>query len=161
MIFVNHKTTLTPDRLTEMLENGEAVNRGVKFDEKRGKPQMLVKRKGNRLNITCRYVGGASKDNGFLVGSFFHGKMTVKNGETRLRGIILTAPIYHAALIALTAYYIYRCISLGGINPVPIILIAFSLMMFSGEFKKQGVISRFIARAIRYGERLDSLNIGD
>jgi len=152
MKFVNEKTSISKEKLLSLLESSDIVNQGVKFDEKKGKPRMLVKTKGNRLSITCRYVGGTSKDDGFLVGTVFLGSIREREGETRIRGVITTAPLYHLLLAALTAYFIYRCIALGGINPIPIILVIFSFLMFRDEFKKQGVISRFISRAIRRGE---------
>ena len=152
MKFVNEKTSVPKQKLLSLLENSDLVNQGVKFDEKRGKPRMLVKTKGNRISITCRYVGGVSKDNGFLVGTVFIGSIKESADYTRIRGVITTSPIYHLLLVALTAYFIYRCIALGAINPIPIILVIFSFIMFRDEFKKQGVISRFISRAIRRGE---------
>ena len=152
MKLVNHTTEVGTDRLLAVLSASEDVNRGVKFDEKRGRPVMLVKNKGNRLRITCRYVGGASKDNGFLVGTFFFGSIRESEHGTRIRGVITTAPLYHTLLVALIAFFVYRCIALGGINPIPIILAVFSFIMFKPEFEKQGSIARYIPRAIRYAE---------
>ena len=97
-------------------------------------------------------IGGPTKDNGFLEGTYFVGKLTESDGKTRLRGIILTAPIYHTFLALLLAFYVYRCISLTAFNPVPLILLIFSLMMFKKEFEKQGTIERYLKRAVRKAE---------
>ncbi len=152
MKFVNCKTAVASDDLFALLSNSDRVNDGVKFDEKRGKPFMNVKRKGTRIYITCRMMGGASKDNGFIVGTFFVGRMTEKNGVTRISGITLTSPLYHLLLLALTVFFIYRCIVLGGFNPVPVILLIFGLLLCKDEYKKQGIIARYIARAVRKSE---------
>ena len=152
MKFISLEAAAERERVLATLSDCETVNRGVKFDENRGKPQMIVKSKGNRIRVSCRYIGGASRDDGFLVGTVFYGRITEREGKTRIRGIVTTAPIYHTVLLALIAFFIYQCIRLGGINPIPIILVVFSLIMFRGEFKKQGVIARYLYRAIR---RLD------
>ena len=141
---------LTKDELIEVLKNHEAVNEGVTFDDKYGKPVFHVKEKNNSLSVTCQMVGGPSKDNGFIVGSFFKGRFKEKNGETHLSGIISTAPLYHLAMLILTGVFIYQCISLGGFSPVPVILIAFSYFLFKNEYKKQGMIERYIKRAFGY-----------
>ena len=129
------------------VKNHELVNDRVKFDENKGKPLIRVKERGEWLKIKCEMVGGATKDNGFLEGTYFVGKLTEKDGVTRLRGVILTAPIYHTILALILAFYVYRCISLGAFNPVPVILFLFSLIMFRTEFEKQGTIERYLLRA--------------
>ena len=140
------------DEFLGVIRNHELVNDKVKFDENKGKPVMHVKDSGNRIKIRCEMVGGTTKDNGFLEGTYFIGSLKEKNGITSLRGVILTAPIYHTFLALLMAFYVYRCISIGGFNPVPIILLVFSLFMFKGEFEKQGTIERYLKRASRRAE---------
>ena len=140
------------DEFLGVIRNHELVNDKVKFDENKGKPVMHVKDSGKRIKIRCEMVGGPTKDNGFLEGTYFVGSLKEKNGITSLRGVIFTAPIYHTFLTLLMAFYVYRCISTGGFNPVPIILLVFSLFMFKGEFEKQGTIERYLKRASRRAE---------
>ena len=137
------------DELLGIISNHELVNDKVKFDEKKGKPRIYVKEKGSRIKIKCEMVGGPTKDNGFLEGTYFVGKITESAGASHLRGIILTAPIYHTCIALLMAYYVFRCITLGGFNPVPLILLAFSIFLFKAEFEKQGTIERYLFRAAK------------
>ncbi len=150
MKFVKIKSPLSKEELLETMKNHEAVNEKVIFDEKLGKPVMLVNEKNGRVTITCKMVGGPSKDNGFIVGTFFRGRIKEKNGETVLKGVLTTAPIYHLAMLILTGVFIYRCISLGGFSVVPVILLVFSYFLFKNEYKKQGIIARFIGRAFKH-----------
>lgn len=140
------------DELLELIKDCERVNEKVKFDEAKGRPRMHVKEKGDRLRIKCELVGGPTKDNGFLEGTYFVGKLSENYGVTRLRGIILTAPIYHAILAVILVIYVIRCISLSAFNPVPLILLVFSLFLFKTEFEKQGIIERYLKRAVRRAE---------
>ncbi len=133
----------------DMLRDGEKTNQNVKFDEKRGKPTMFVKEKGNRIKITCKYIGGNTRDNGFIVGTYFTGSLKEKNGVTVLSGVIWTAPIFHLLMLIMLAVYIAQCIYLGGFSVIPLCLIAFDVVMFWNEFAKQGIIRRYIARAAR------------
>ena len=150
MKLVNISLDISREELLSALKIGDAVNEGVRFDEKHGKPVFKVREKGNTLRIVAEYVGGASKDNGFLVGTYFVGKIREKENGVALRGVITTAPIYHLGLLLLFAYFIYKCISLGGFSPIPIILVGFSIFLFKDEFRKQGLIKRFINRAARF-----------
>ena len=152
MKFVNLRSKLTRDELYSVISNSEKVNERVQFDEKNGRPLMKFKWLGDLLKITCEMIGGASKDNGFFVGTYFLGTLKEKNGETRMKGIITTAPLYHLLLIGFMVFYVFRCISLGGINPIPPILFIFSIIMFKKEFKKQGIIDRYLKRAFRKAE---------
>ena len=154
MIFVNRKTETPRAELIDALNDSSKVNERVKFDEKRGRPQMFVKEKGSRVRITCRYVGGNNVDNGFIIGSIFLGRITEKNGVTRVRGIITTAPVFYAAILGLLVYSVIRGISLGGFNPVALIIAIASVLMFLPEFKKQGIIDRYLSRAIKYSENI-------
>ena len=137
------------DELLDVIRNSELVNDRVQFKENKGKPTLHVKDKGKRIKIKCEMVGGPTKDNGFLEGTYFLGTLKESEGRTRLRGVILTAPIYHTLLLLLTVFYAYRSISLGAFNPVPLILLIFSIFMFKGEFEKQGTIERYLVRAFK------------
>ena len=152
MKLVNYKTTAKREQLLSLIKDSNRVNEKVKFDDKLGRPQMFVKERKNSITVTCRYVGGSSRDDGFIVGTFFWGRLVEKNGETRLNGIILTAPLFYAAILGLLVYSIVRGIALGGFNPIALILAVASYLMFRGEFKKQGVIERYLHRAIRMSE---------
>ena len=146
------ESALSRDHLLSVIENSELVNDKVKFDENKGRPRMIVKTNGDRIRIRCEMIGGPTKDNGFLEGTYFVGKLTENNGKTTLKGVVLTAPIYHTILALILMIYVYRCITLVAFNPVPIILLIFSLMLFRSEFEKQGTIERYLARAFRKAE---------
>ena len=151
MKIVNITTNLPKDKLLSLLRNNDFVNDGVKFDEKLGRPFMHVKEKKNSgLRITCELTGRATKDDSFfLLGTYFKGKITETEGGTRLTGYITTAPIYHLVWAVLVALFVLQCINLQGFSVVPICLIAVNLFMFGNEYKKQGLIERYIKRAVR------------
>ena len=150
MKFINISFRAGRDEVLEMLRNNELVNKNVRFDESRGKPYIKIKeKKGDKISITCEYIGGPTKDNEFLVGTYFSGKLTEKNGVTTLRGRILTAPIYHFFLFALVVVFIIQCFRVKGFSVVPPILVGFDLIMFKSEFQKQGYIKRYLIRAAR------------
>jgi len=136
-------------RMLDIIRDSAFVNDRVQFDEKKGRPNIKVKEKGERITIKCEMVGGATRDNGFLIGTYFSGKLVEKNGVTRLKGIIVTDPIYHILLVALLALFVYQCIALGGFSPVPLILFAFGIFMMRNEYAKQGTIERYLSRAFR------------
>ena len=152
MKIVKIESSASRSELIEIIENSELVNDKVKFDENKGRPLIHVKDNGKRLKIKCEMIGGPTKDNGFLEGTYFIGTLKEFSGVTRLSGVILTAPVYHTFLALLMAFYVYRCISLNAFNPVPIILLAFSFLMFRSEFEKQGTIERYLRRAFRRSE---------
>ena len=141
------------DELLGVIANSELVNDRVKFDENRGRPRIHIKEKGNRLKLKCEMIGGTTKDNGFLEGTYFIGRLIESGGISHLRGVILTAPIYHTFIALIMAIFVLRCIQLVAFNPVPIILLIFSFMMFRKEFEKQGTIERYLARACRKAEK--------
>lgn len=149
MKFVNIETPHSKEELIALIRDNEKVNPNMKADERRGKPVMKINEKGNRIKIKCEMIGGASKDNGFLVGTYFSGKISEKKGKTRLKGVILTAPIYHLCLIALLCLFVLQCIKMKGFSPVPIILLLFDLLLFKEEFKKQTYIYSYLNRAAR------------
>ena len=149
MKFIKLDSHASRDELISVIRNSELVNDRVKFDENKGKPTVHVKDNGKRLKIKCEMVGGSTKDNGFLEGTYFLGSLKEQGGVTRLRGVILTAPIYHTLLALILVYYVIRCVSLGAFNPVPPLLMIFSMLMFRNEFEKQGTIQRYLKRAFK------------
>ena len=52
-------------------------------------------------------------------------------------------------ILVLIALFIVQCFRLRGISVVPPILVIFDLFMFKNEFKKQGIIKRYLNRAAR------------
>lgn len=153
MKLVKITTAVPRDELLSNIKNHQLVNNGVVFDEKIGRPTMKVKERGNRLRITCELVDRATKDNNFLVGTYFTGKLTERDGVTTLSGVILTAPIYHLVLFGLFVAFIVMCIQKGGFSVLPVFLIAFDFVMFNTEFKKQGIIKRYLYRATKITEK--------
>ena len=150
MKIIKLESNASQSEILDMIKDSERVNDKVKFDENKGKPLIHVKQKGDRIKIKCEMIGGPTRDNGFLEGTSFIGKLTEKNGVTHLRGVIVTAPIYHTILALILALYVYRSISLGGFNPVPLILFIFSIFLLKSEFEKQGTIERYLKRALRH-----------
>jgi hypothetical protein len=145
-------TDIPADELLSVIKSHDYVNENIRFDERYGKPVMKVKEKGERLTVTCEMVGGPSKDNGFIIGTFFRGRIRERGGMTTLKGVITTAPIYHINLFALTVFFVYQCIRLGGFSPIPIIILGFSYILFKNEFRKQRIISAYLRRAVRRAE---------
>ena len=156
MKFINASTSHTAEELIDILSDNERVSSGVKFaDKKGGKPFMHVKQNGEKIKIKCEMIGRPTKDNGFLMGTVFYGKIKEKNGLATVSGIILTSPIYHLIMIALALVLIIRSIMLSSISAIPVLVfaVAFELMFFTDEFRKQGYIQRYIYRAVK---RLDT-----
>ena len=149
MKFVKIRTSATKEQLLEMLSDNDRTNKGVTFDEKYGKPYFHVKENDGALRVKCEYMGGATKDNAFVDGTAFRGRIREKNGVTTVTGAITTALIFHLFMLALLGVFVYQCIAVGGFNVVPLCLIAFDVFMFYKEFKKQGLIFRYLQRAVR------------
>ena len=152
MKFINIKTEKSSAELLSIISDNTRVNSGVKFaDKKGGKPFMHVREKGGSLRVRCEMMGRPTKDNGFLMGTQFYGRITEKNGEATLRGIILTSPIYHLIVLVLAVALIAQMIYNGSISSIPILIFAtaFEFLFFTDEFRKQGYIQRYLERAIR------------
>ena len=149
MLFVNYDIHAGRAELMSSLAENDRIVEQEKYDTSKGVPKIHIKEKCDKIKITCTLTGGATKDNGFLEGTYFVGRLVESDGITALRGIILTAPIYHAILAIIFGLFIYQCISLGGFNPVPVVLLIFSIFMFRDEFKKQKIIKRYIFRAFK------------
>ena len=149
MKFVSYKINAPRETVLSNLKDGERILAAEKFDTSRGKPKMLFREKGERLKIKCERVEGPTRDNGFLEGTYFIGKLRESEGGTAIRGLILTAPIYHLVLIAFLVLSVVYCINAGGISPIPLMVLIFDVFMFYSEFKKQSVIKRYILRAFK------------
>ena len=149
MKIVKYKADVTAEELIALLKNNEAVNKNVRFESETKIPYIHVKEKGEKIKLTCEYMGGATKDNAFLEGTAFSGKIRECEGGCEIKGIITTAPIFHTVLFLMFAAFIVMCIIKQGFNIVPLCLIVFDIFMYKDEFKKQGIIDRYIARAVR------------
>lgn len=149
MLFVNYKISTSKDNLLSVLRNNNMVVDAENYDTKRGKPKMHIKEKNQRIKIKCELTERATKDDGFLEGTYFVGSVKEKNGVTKMSGVILTAPIYHLLFLLLFGFFVYRCFAVGGISVIPIILVIFDIFMFRDEFRKQRLIKRYIFRAFK------------
>lgn len=149
MKFINIKLNAAKDDVMSLLKNNELVNEGVRYDSEKGKPFMKFKEKGNKVKIKCEMIGGSTRDNGFLVGTYFSGKVTERDGITSIKGVITTAPIYHLMMIILLGVFVLQCIRLNGFSPVPLLLVLFSAFIFKDEYKKQEYIRRYLYRAAK------------
>ena len=149
MLYVNYDIHAPVDEVRKSLVENDKIVADEKFDITKGFPKIHIKENGEKIKIKCEFCGRARKDNAFLEGTYLLGKFFERDGVTTLKGIILTAPIYHSILILLFAFFIYRCFSLGGISIVPICLVIFSVFMFYDEFRKQKIIKRYVFRAFK------------
>lgn len=149
MLFVNYDIYADTEEIINALSCNDEIVDAEKFDVSKGYPKITVRKNGKTVIIKCEYTGRARKDNGFLEGTFFIGRLTEKCGVSRLKGLILTAPIYHSVILAILGVFVYKCISLGGFSIVPLCLLAFSIYMFKDEFRKQRIIKRYIFRAFK------------
>ena len=152
MRFVRLKTTVPAHEMKEILSDPKRVNENVRFDEKKGTPKMKPTFRDDRLRVKCEMMNRPTKDNGFLVGTYFTGKLSERDGVTTLSGIIVTEPVFHLLFLALFAYFVILCFSVGGFSVVPICLCVFVVVMFWKEYQKQGIIERYLARAFRRAE---------
>ncbi len=153
MKFINMKIDAPREEVLGIIKDNRRVNSNVRFDEKRGTPLMRVKEKSDKIKITCEMINRPTKDNSFLIGTYFKGKLTEKDGITELRGVIVTAPIYHLIWAALLCILIWQCFYYTAISALPILFVAFEIIMYSQEFRKQGYIKRYLLRAF---SRLDA-----
>lgn len=153
MKFIKFETSSAKEELLAMLSDNDRVNKNVAFECKKGTPHMRVKESNGRVKIKCEYVGGATKDNAFIDGTSFVGKISEKNGKTEIKGVITTALIFHIILAVMFIAFVAVCISKQGFSIVPLCLIVFDVFMYKDEFKKQGIIERYIARAVKRLEK--------
>ena len=149
MLFVNYKIGAPRDAVYNNLMDSERVECEEKYDTEKGIPKFHLKEYGKFLRIKCEMTGRATKDNGFIGGTAFWGRVTEKDGRTCVRGLITTSPIYHLVFLAFFIAIICIGISIGGFSPTAIILLGFDILMFKDEFKKQPLIKRYILRALK------------
>lgn len=150
MLFVNYKINAQKSEVAKVLYDSNRVVEEERFDTKRGTPRIhIADKKNNFIKMKCEMTGRPTKDNGFLEGTYFFGRFSELNGVTSVSGIILTAPIYHFLFLLMFAFFIYQCIAVGGFSAIPIILVIFDAYMFKDEFRKQGIIKRYIFRTMK------------
>ena len=149
MRFVNMEAACTEEELLAILPCNDKVNEGIRFAEGEGKPLMHFKKKGKIIRMRCEIIGRPTKDNGFLMGTYFLGRTKQADDTTKLRGVIVTEPYFHLIWFALVAYFVWMCFAKGGFSVIPICLIVFVYFMFRGEYKKQPRIKAYLARACR------------
>ena len=149
MLFVNYKIDAQKDEVLRSLNDNNAIVEEEKFDLSNGRPKMHIKLRNEWIRISCEMIDGPSKDRDFKLGTKFLGKISERDGTTKICGVALTAPIYHLILLIMFAFFIYKCIMLGGFSVVPVCLIVFDIFMFLKEFKKQSLIKRYIFRAFK------------
>ncbi|MBE6645387.1 MAG: hypothetical protein E7612_08445 [Ruminococcaceae bacterium] len=156
MKFINIDYAAPREEVISMLLNNEAVNRNVRVDSSRGRHVITVEEKTkNRIKLKCKLVGGPSKDNGFVQGTTLNAKIVEKNGITKIRGVIVTEPVYHFFFFMMIVLFIVQCIRMRGISIIPPMLIIFDIFMFKNEFKKQKYIKSYLYRAKRILGSLD------
>lgn len=156
MKLINISTSHPKDEVLSFIQDNNRVNDGVRFDDKYGgKPLMHVKENDGKLRIKCEMINRPTKDNGFLAGTVFRGKITERDGVTTVSGMITTSVIYHIVLLALIVLVFVQMFTYSayGLVSVLIFAIGFEIMFFKDEFKKQGYIERYLKRAIK---RLES-----
>lgn len=149
MLFVNYKIGASRDEVMSVMNDKNLVADDESFRTAKGRASIIIKERGEGVKMKCRMIDGPTKDNGFLEGTTFYGSVKERNGVTKVKGIVVTAPIYHFIIIALLVVLVIRCIALAAINPVPIILAIFSVFMLKDEYKKQGIIKRYIFKALK------------
>lgn len=145
-------TAHSKDEVLSFIKDNNRVNEGVRFQDKHGgKPLMHIRENGDKLRIKCEMINRPTKDNGFLAGTVFRGKIIEKDGVTTVSGIITTSIIYHIILFALIVLLFVQMFlhSAYGLISVLIFAIGFEIMFFKDEFKKQGYIQRYLIRAVR------------
>ena len=156
MKIINLKTEKSSRELLSMISDNSRVNEGVKFaDKKGGKPFMHVREKEGKLRIRCEMMGRPTRDNAFLMGTAFYGRITEQNGVSTVKGVIVTSPIYHAVVLLLAAFLIVQMIYTANVASIPVLVfaLAFEFLFFTDEFRKQGYIERYLSRAVRRLER--------
>ena len=154
MLFVNLKTAASRETVMKILADTRDMAKPDGREERLGKPTMILTEKGEKIKVSCRYIGGASQDYGRA--TYFVGRLREKDGNTTLRGMIITEPLFHIPFIALFIFFIYRCITLGAFNVVPVCLALFCFLMFRSEYAKQPRIRRYLRRAFRIADRIEN-----
>lgn len=146
---IRYTVNASREQLLAMISDNRRVNEGVRVPEGVGLPTAEISERGRLVRIRCRLVGGASRDNGFLFGTAFLGTVRESEEGTTLSGIIVTEPLMHLVWLAVVVYFVIACISVGGINLVPIFLSVFMFLLFRPEYKKQDMLFRYLIRAAK------------
>lgn len=152
MKIINLFSEFSKGEVMDIINDNDRVNAGVRFNDKYGaKPYMHITEKDGRLKIKCEMIGRPTKDNGFLAGTVFRGKIKEEGSGTRIKGIITTSAIYHAIMLILFVFLFVTMIIKSSYNLIPmlVLVIAFEIMFFKDEFKKQGYIERYLIRALK------------
>ena len=152
MKIINLFTPFSKESVLDIIKDNNRVNDGVRFDDKYGaKPFMHITEKDGKLKIKCEMIGRPTKDNGFLAGTVFRGRISEDEHGTKIKGIITTSFIYHILMLVLFVFLFIKMIMNSAYTLIPIFVfvIAFELMFFKDEFKKQGYIQRYLLRALR------------
>ncbi len=147
MKFVKMEADCSEQQLLDTLKDNAFVNEGIRFAEGQGKPHMHFKKRGKTIRMRCELLDRPTKDNGFLMGTYFAGRTKQIGDKTRLYGVIITEPYFHLVWLALVAYFIWMCIAKSAFSVVPVCLIVFVYFMFRGEYKKQVRIKAYLSRA--------------
>lgn len=156
MKLIDYTIASTKEEFLDTVRDNRVVNASVRFGEDGAYPTAEIKEGKRHLRIRCRMVGGATRDNGFLFGTFFWGTLRERDHASRLRGIIVTEPLLHLLWAAIVAYFVITCIQLGGISLIPVFLSILMFFMFKPEYKKQGILARYLARAAQRVKRSES-----
>ena len=154
MKHIRMETFLPATDIIARWKDDSRVNEGVRFDEKQGKPHLMIKEgTGGRVRARCVMLGGPSRDNGYLQGTAFYGSVRERDGKTVVRGWILTEPVFHVLWFCLIAFFVYTCFARGGFSVIPVCLVIFVYAVFLKEYRKQDVLRRYMFRAVRQLER--------
>ena len=146
---IRYTVNATREQLLRAIEDNRRTNEGVHFPDGKGLPTAQIRQHGRITRIRCRLVGGASRDNGFLFGTAFLGTLRESEQGTTLSGVILTEPMMHLVWLAIVVYFVIACITIGGINLVPIFLSLFMYLLFRPEYQKQQILFRYLIRAAK------------
>ena len=149
MRFVRMEAECSEEALLDLLPNNERVNEGVRFAEGEGRPHMHFRKKGKTIRMRCEMMDRPTKDNGFLMGTYFAGRTKQVGDKTLLYGVILTEPYFHLLWLAMVVYFVFVCITKAAFSVVPICLTVFVYFMYSSEYKKQIRIKSYLQRACR------------
>ena len=131
MLFVNYKINASKESVVSSLAQNEEIVLSEKLNsEKCGYPRIHTTINEENIKMLCEMTDKPTRDRDFRRGTFFMGKIKETSNGTSISGVILTAPVYHFVLICLFAYFIYKCISLGGFSVVPVFILLFDVLMF-------------------------------
>ncbi len=150
MKFVNFKIPEDREAVLTSIADYRIANRKRKSEENAPIPSATVKRWGHDVfRIRCNYVGGPTRDDGFVEGTFFIGKLKNTEKGCRMKGIILTEPVFHTLFFGVFIYLVIKAVEQSAIPVTPLCLLAFVLFMLRKEYKKQDVLYQYLIRAVK------------